>query len=29
MSIESVASQLRTLRTRIEAQKTNQHSCPT
>lgn len=29
MSIESVAAQLRTLRTRIENQKANQHSWPT
>lgn len=29
MSIESVAAQLRTLRTRIESQKANQHSWPT
>jgi hypothetical protein len=29
MSIESVAAQLRTLRTRIDAQKANHHSWPT
>ena len=29
MTIESVAGQLRTLRTRIENQKANQHSWPT
>lgn len=29
MSIENVAAQLRTLRTRIESQKANQHSWPT
>ena len=29
MSIENVATQLRTLRTRIENQKANQHSWPT
>ncbi len=29
MSIESVAAQLRPLRTRIDAQQTNQHSWPT
>jgi hypothetical protein len=29
MTIESVASQLRTLRTRIDAQQANQHSWPT
>ena len=29
MSIETVATQLRTLRTRIENQKANQHSWPT
>ena len=29
MSIEDVAAQLRTLRTRIENQKANQHSWPT
>jgi len=29
MTIENVAGQLRTLRTRIDAQKTNQHSWPT
>ena len=29
MSIESVAAQLRTLRTRIDAQNANQHSWPT
>jgi len=29
MSIETVAAQLRTLRTRIENQKANQHSWPT
>jgi hypothetical protein len=29
MTIESVAVQLRTLRTRIDAQKANQHSWPT
>jgi hypothetical protein len=29
MSIESVAAQLRTLRTRIDAQRANQHSWPT
>lgn len=29
MSIESVATQLRTLRTRIDAQRANQHSWPT
>ena len=29
MSIESVAAQLRTLRTRIDAQQANQHSWPT
>ena len=29
MSIENVAAQLRTLRTRIENQKANQHSWPT
>jgi aminoglycoside phosphotransferase (APT) family kinase protein len=29
MTIENVASQLRTLRTRIDAQKANRHSWPT